>query len=181
MRENRIGSIVMFSLSLLVMATAAAGGDEDYREGKAAYDRGDVVAAVELLDRAAEEGHVRALTLLGYVYDKSEENEAAVRYYQRAAALGDGEALLALGAMYANGEGVARDFAQAVRLMEQSADAGHGPAAVTLANAYRDGGLGLSVDRAAARHWLERGIESGYEPARLELERLLASEDAARR
>lgn len=180
MRETRYGAYSLLGAVLLIAATKGLGaagdaGAEAFQEGRAAYDRGDVVAAIEHLNQAANAGHVRAMALLGYVLDKSEENTAAVRMYQRAADLGDAEALLALGVMYANGEGVEKNTESAVSLIEQAATVGYGPAIVTLANAYLKGSLGLGIDKRVARQWLERGAALGYEPARQELAKLESS------
>lgn len=164
-----------FLVGILAIATGTAvyaAGDKDYQDGRAAYERGDLIAAMEHLNRAVEQGNVSAMSLLGYVLDKSEENEAAAKMYRRAADLGDGEALLALGSLYANGEGVEKNVEKAVQLIEQSAQEGYGPAIMVLASAYSKGDLGLQVDQERARLWLRQGVSQGYEPAKTELERL---------
>lgn len=173
LRDKQI--LAVFLAAILAMAPGAAvyaGGEKDYQDGRAAYERGDLIVAMEHLDRAVEQGNVRAMSLLGYVLDKSEENEAAAKMYQRAADLGDGEALLALGSLYANGEGVEQDAERAVQLIEQSANGGYGPAIMVLASAFSKGALGLQTDKEKARRWLEQGASQGYQPASAELERL---------
>ena len=112
------------------------------------------------------------MLLLGYILDKSEENKAAFDMYQRAAKLGNGEAMFSVGVMYANGEGTERNLEQAVKMMEQSVEAGYGKATVTLALSYLEGSMGLTKSREKAIEWLNKGIEMGFEPAQRELERL---------
>jgi hypothetical protein len=49
----------------------------------------------------------------------------AVRLFRKAADMGDANAIINLGTMYANGRGVAQDGAEAMRLYRKAADMGH--------------------------------------------------------
>ena len=177
-----IQSMVNVGAGILLFAAAAHGdARKDYREGVAAHDRGDVIAAMELLERAADQGHTAAMVRLGYLLDKAEENEAAFRIYSRAAKAGNSEAALALGVMYSNGEGVHRDPRLALEWMTRAADAGHGPAVVSLAQVYLRGDHGGSPSREKAIGWLEKGVAAGYEPARRELQTLRGEKPGRRK
>lgn len=169
---KRLSLMMSLIMTIMICAVAYANADGDYKEGKAAYDRGDVITAMDLLNRSANAGSVQAMLLLGYILDKSEENKAAFDMYQRAAKLGNGEAMFSVGVMYANGEGTERNLEQAVKMMEQSVEAGYGKATVTLALSYLEGSMGLTKSREKAIEWLNKGIEMGFEPAQRELERL---------
>ena len=156
----------------LVVETANAGPQADYELGFKAYQEDDLVVAMSSLERAAEAGHPQAQTLLGYILDKAEDNESAARYYRMAADQGNAEGAYWLAALYANGEGVPKDYPEAFRWFLVAAEAGYGPAIDVVANAYLNGELGQTRDRAKAKQWLQRGADSGYEPAKTKLEQL---------
>lgn len=156
----------------LVMETASPGPQADYELGFKAYREDDLVVAVSSLERAAAAGHPPAQALLGYILDKAEDNEAAARYYRMAADQGDAKGAYWLAALYANGEGVPKDYSEAFRWFLVAAEAGYGPAIEVVANAYLNGELGQTRDRAKGQQWLQRGADSGYEPARTKLEQL---------
>ena len=172
----------VISAAILVLCAPGPGvlaaegsAKEQYEEGLAAYQRQDVLAAMQALEPAAARDYTPALVLLAHILDKANEDARAVDLYRRAAEKGDPEGELGLGGMYAAGEGVERDTDQARYWIERAARQGHGPAIVVLANAFAMGQLGLERDVARAREWLERGIESGYDPARLAMEGLESS------
>lgn len=169
-------SMVLVVAALCVAAPAHADAPADYAAGVAAHARGDVVTAMAMLRRAADAGHVPAMVRLAYLLDKAEENEAAFALYKRAADAGSSAAELALGVMYAAGEGVAADRGKALQWMSRAAGQRYGPALVTLARVYAQGDLGVTPDRAEARRLLELGAAAGYAPALQELTRL---QDAA--
>lgn len=173
--RGRPRRLLLAACALLVLAGARAAYADaaaDYKQGAEAYNRDDVITAMTLLRRATDAGNVKAMTLLAYILDKSEENEEAFRLYQRAAGLGSKEATLAVGAMYATGEGVARDPKRALEWINKAATAGYEPAMVALAKVYLEGKLGVVASRAKGMAWLERAAAAGYEPAKTELEKL---------
>ena len=145
---------------------------DDYVAGIAAHERGDVIAAMELLRRAAGAGHVAAMVRLGFLLDEAEENDAAFQVYLQAAEAGSPEGALAVGVMYANGEGVTKDPHKALIWITRAADAGYGPAQVTLAQLYLRGEMGVVRDRDQALKILDRSARAGYEPAKQQLEAL---------
>lgn len=160
-------AILAVMISLLAFShTVKADAEADYQEGLKAYQTEDVVTAMIKLESAAKEGHVGAELLLAYIYDKAEQDEEAMRIYLRLVGQGIPEAMLNLGEMYANGEGVAQDYLQAKQLMELAATRGNTAAMVFMGKAYRDGGLGLEIDLDIAREWFQLAIDNGGgEPA----------------
>jgi TPR repeat protein len=157
-------------LALAVAAPAAATPEDDFTRGREAFERDDVVTAMRLLGRAADQGHTRAQTLLAYILDRAAENEAAFELYSRAAEKGDAEAMYGLGTMYVSGDAGEVSGEKAVEWFRRAMDAGHGHAVLVLAGAYLKGNLGLTEDRDRALALLKKGAAAGYEPARKMLE-----------
>ncbi|MES9920965.1 MAG: tetratricopeptide repeat protein [Candidatus Thiodiazotropha sp.] len=170
MSNKRLNTIL--SILILIMPPLSfAGPHEDYLHGLAAYQREDLMTAIESLKIAADSGHAKAQSLLGYIYDIAEENEQAFHYYRQAAEQGEADGAYGMGMLYATGEGVAQDLFEAVRWFEKAADAGHPQAIDLLATAYLNGGLALTKDSAKAIDLLERGAALGHTPS---IERLKA-------
>ncbi|HSD60526.1 MAG TPA: tetratricopeptide repeat protein [Burkholderiales bacterium] len=158
------------ALALLFGSSLAlAGPEEDYKEGRKEFESGDQVAAIPKLKAAADQGHVRAQTLLGYILDVSEYDEEAVKYYQMAADKQDPEGLYALGGMYAAGEGVKQDPKKALELIRASAELGYETAINAMALAYWERQPGVDPkapdfnDQALV--WFRRAAEKGYPSA----------------
>ena len=148
--------------------TASGAPDEDFRAGSQAYRRGDVVQAMDLLRKSADAEHAPAQSLLAYILDKSGASEEAVAYYRKAAAQGDADGEFGLGSMYAAGEGVKRDLAEARKWITRAAEQGHAGAVNTLALAYIKGDLGIEETQRKgdeALRWVRRASDSGYVPA----------------
>lgn len=137
----------------------AEGAAETFEKGLAAYNRGDLPGALPLFRQAAEDGSADAQAWLGYLLDLAEENTEAVRWYRAAADQGHKEGLAGLADMYAKGEGVEKDLAEARSLYEKAADAGQDRAARVLAYAYEKGGLDVEPDAGQAAYWKSRAAE----------------------
>jgi TPR repeat protein len=151
---------------LCVLAVVPVSGDvraedaaETFEKGLAAYNRGDLPGALPLFRQAAEDGSADAQAWLGYLLDLAEDNTEAVRWYRAAAEQGQKDGLAGLADMYAKGEGVEKDLAEARSLYEKAADAGHDRAARVLAHAYEKGGLDVEPDAGQAAHWKSRAAE----------------------
>jgi TPR repeat protein len=145
--------------------TAAAGPEDDYELGYAAYRRDDLMSAMSHLRGAADQGHAPSQALLGYILDRAEENEAAYELYESAARQGNADGMYGLGTLYLNGEGVEQSDERTVTWFARAAEAGHDVAAMALAAAYLDGAIGLAPSRPRAIEWLELAAGRGYEPA----------------
>lgn len=149
-------------------ACAFAGPQEDYAAGAKAYRAGDVSGAMALLRKSADAGHAPSQVLLADILDKAGFDEEAVAYYRKAAGKGSADGEFGLGAMYASGEGVKRDLAEARKWFTRAAEKGHSQAVNVLAQAYMRGELGLDErgrEGPAALAWIRRAADNGYVPA----------------
>jgi TPR repeat protein len=75
-----------------------------------------------------------------------------VQQTRQAAEQGDANAQFRLGAMYANGQGVGQDFAQAAQWWRRAAEQGQATAQFGLGTLY-DSGTGVAQDHAQAIQW----------------------------
>ena len=87
---------------------------------------------------------------------------------RQAAEQGDAEAQYNLGFMYAEGRGVSKDEAEAVRWYRLAADQGLAGAQHVLAAMYADG-RGVSKDEAEAVRWYRLAADQGYAKAQYTL------------
>jgi hypothetical protein len=83
---------------------------------------------------------------------KTGDYKTAARLFKVAAEAGDLESQANLGTMYAVGQGVKRDPAEAVRLYRQAAERGYAPAQSQLGEMYYSG-LGVAHSDGEAVHW----------------------------
>lgn len=159
----------LFAVLLVWQSWAVwAAPEDDFRAGSQAFREGDVVQAMAVLKKSADAGHAPSQSLLAYILDKAEFNDEAIAYYRKAAAQGDAEGEFGLGSMYAAGEGVKRDPAEARKWITRAAEKGHAAAINALAEAYIKGGLGIDEKQrssAEALVWVRRAADSGYVPA----------------
>ncbi len=151
-------------MALSCWATVAlAGPQEDYDAGVKAQSDRDMVGAMQMFRRAADAGHAMAQAQLANILDKSEFNLEAVSYYRKSADQGNADGQLGLGTMYAVGEGVKQDLAEARKWVTLAAEQGHKKAINMLAGNYLSGGLGLA-DAARqgpeALRWITRAAEN---------------------
>jgi TPR repeat protein len=144
--------------------TASATADDPEAEmqaGLEAWQAGDMVGAMNHYQVAAEAGLAPAQAKLGYIYDQSNDDEKAVRWYREASLQRDPDGEYGLGEMYAKGEGVEQDFDMAIEMYMRAAVGGHAQARRVLANAYELGTLGRDVDAAESLRWLTLAANSG--------------------
>ncbi len=152
-------SIMAAWLFLLPLTGSAAESIDDYMaKAQEAFDESDIVGAMSYYRKPAEAGHVPAQNRLAYLLNISEQNEEAVEWYRKAAASGDAEAEFHLGGMYAEGDGIPQDKAQAMKLFTTAANRGYTPAIHLMVAAYEKGEMGLRVDYESAREWLDKGV-----------------------
>jgi TPR repeat protein len=148
----------------LLLADEAAQSDEKpgtaieerLAEGLTAFNRGDVIGAMQHYRAAADAGSSEAKVRLAWILDQSEDNEGALRLYTEAAAEGNAAGQFGLAEMYANGEGVRRDLRRAVDLFQSAAANGHTQSMAVLAAAYDEGSLSLAPDPERAQYWTDR-------------------------
>lgn len=79
--------------------------------------------AFKWLNRAAHQDDVIAQAYLGEIYSLQQNYEKALEWYNKAADQGNGRALLGLGNMHLNGNGVPQNKKQGVTLIRQAAEA----------------------------------------------------------
>ena len=152
----------------LHMTLAWTGPADDFRAGSQAFRSGDIVQAMALLKKSADMGHAPAQALLGDILDQSEFNEEALAYYRKAAQQGNADGEFGVGSMYAAGEGVARDPAEALKWFTRAAEKDHVLATKVLAQAYMKGELGLTEAQRSgpvALLWVRRAADLGDVPA----------------
>ena len=85
--------------------------------------------AKRLLEQAAQQGDLYAMTSLGVIYNNGQgveqSYEKAFEYYEQAADLGHAKAQNNLGSLFAKGQGVQIDFAKAREWWKKAAAQGH--------------------------------------------------------
>ena len=119
----------------------------------------DVPTAIKFCNSAGKASR-RAMYQLGRAYAANRQLPEAVAAWRKAADKGSSSAMVELGVLYATGNGVAKDDAQARALLEKAAQAGN-PRGVT--NLAALGGGATPADPAQARQLLARAAETNAE------------------
>jgi uncharacterized protein len=123
--------------------------------------RRDDVEALRWFRRALLQRYSIAPTNIASVYQHRGNNRRAMFWYQRAAAWGDGDALVEVGCRYYAGVGVRRDPVQAVRCFLKAitskniSQAGREDAMFHLGTAFHEG-RGVKQSNARAIKWLSQ-------------------------
>lgn len=146
------------SVTAVVAEESAAGFSA---RGDVAYNRGDIMDAIQWYRKAADLGDTHAQVRLGYIYDKAEENEQAVIWYRKAAEEGDPAGQHGLAQMYATGEGVPRDTALALSMMKEAAQQDYVPSLLALAVTFEKGGDGVAADFPVSLEYWRKAAELG--------------------
>jgi uncharacterized protein len=156
-----------------LLALALFGTAGPLEDGVAAYQRGDHVAAMQILRPLAEQGDAAAQANLGLMYDTGrgvpQDYAEALVWYRKAADQGYAVAQFNLGLMYANGRGVPQDDAQAVVWYRKAAEQGDAKAQFNLGRCYR-AGCGVEKDEAEAVQWFRKAADQGHREARKALD-----------
>ena len=84
-----------------------------------------------------------------------------MKWYRKAAEQGNAEAQSRLGYMYGEGEGVAKDDAEAVKWNRKAAEQGDYSSQDAVGNSYFDG-KGVPQDYVEAAKWYRLSAEQGY-------------------
>jgi uncharacterized protein len=129
------------------------------------YARGHAVQrdpdqALRLYRQAADAGDAEGMNAVGYRYNYASPPDyaAAVRWYCMAVLRGHTRAMNNLGILFANGQGVQRDIAEARSLWRQSAQRGH-------LNAQTNLGESLASDPSLPDGQRQDGMRMLYEAA----------------
>jgi TPR repeat protein/serine/threonine protein kinase len=124
----------------------------------------DLRKAVELYQKAADQGNSVAQNSLGYLYEKgtgvTKDLSKAVELYQKAADQGNAVAQTALGYRYENGTGVAKDLSKAVELYRKAADQGNAAGQNNLGICYENG-TGVAKDLSKAVELYQKAADQG--------------------
>ena len=107
-------------------------------------------------------------------YAKANRFRTAAEQYHRAADQNYAAAQLALGMLYADGEGVAKDDQQAVAWFRKAANQGYAPAQDRLGFIYQSG-EGVSKDVQQAVAWFRKAADQGYAFAQYRLGAMYAN------
>ena len=113
-------------------------------------------------------GVVRAGFDEGFAAYQNKDFATALREWEPLAAQGDASAQNNLGAMYANGLGVAQDYKEAVKWYRLAADQGYYGAQNNLGLSY-DNGLGVAQDYKEAVKWYRLAADQGHVGAQFNL------------
>ncbi|MBZ9540091.1 MULTISPECIES: tetratricopeptide repeat protein [Modicisalibacter] len=113
---------------------------------------------LRLLQRCADAGHITALSVYGHMLFQRgispQDKARGARYVLQAAQTGDVQAQYQAASIYEHGcAQYPRRDDHAVTWYARAGEAGYAPAARRLAEAYRRGELGLSVDPRRAAQW----------------------------
>lgn len=135
--------------------------EADYQKALLTERQGRFIEALGLLKDVAEKGHPGAQNYYGYMLDKSDEDEAAVKWYKKSAAQNNIDGILSLAKMYAAGEGVQKDIPKAVKLYEKAIGLGSIGAMKAFAYAYKNGGLSFEKNNELALKWFKKATDLG--------------------
>lgn len=145
---------------------AWAGPDEDYKTGAKMYAVGDMLGAMPIIKKAADDGHAAAQALYAdMILAGDAGDEQALSYFRKSAEQGNAEGQFGLGSMYASGEGVKRDLAEGRKWVTKAAEQGHHAAINEMALAYMTGGLGITDDARKseqALRWIRQAADNNF-------------------
>ena len=88
---------------------------------------------------------------------------------------GEADAQVTLGLIYARGEGVPQDYAEAASWFREAAEQGHALAQLSIGLRYFTG-LGVPQDDAEAVAWYRRAVEQGHTDAQARIEQMRAEQ-----
>lgn len=89
------------------------------------------------------------------------KSESFLKWYLRAAALGDGRSAARVGEAYQKGQGVPKNDTTALEWFHKAQDLGHAGACWDIGNAYRFG-RGVDKNLGKAFEWYRKGAELGH-------------------
>lgn len=149
-----------------------------YREGEAAFTKGDVQLAASIWRHSAKLGHPEAqyelasLMLDGTMVERNLDR--ALHYFRKAADQGHHKAQYNMGVAFAKGVGVQQDTGEAVVWWRVSALNGNTDAQFNLGLMYSNG-YGVAKDMVVAARWWQQAAIQGDAAAQFNLGMLYAS------
>jgi TPR repeat protein len=163
----RVVKSVFISFGFLIFFAPGYGAtdDENFIElgekGIEAFRQGNLILAMDLLNKSAVKGYAPAQTTLAYIMDQAEENDRAFEWFELAAKQNYAAAQFGLGNMYAKGEGTPKDPLIAGQWIKKSALQQHAPAMRAYAYALEYGNLGFEMGPDQALHWYRLCSDAG--------------------
>lgn len=156
-------NILIWSMALLLLLPSMLQADarSDGDQGIAEYRKGNLIEAMQLLEKSAAQGYVPAQTTLAYILDAAEQDDDAFHWYQQAAESNDATGLFGLGGMYIKGEGTVKDPVKGGQLIKRAAQLEHVRAMRVYARALEHGQLGLEPDHRSAAEWYQKAARLG--------------------
>jgi TPR repeat protein len=114
------------------------------------------------LKKAAEAGDIEAMIRLGtfYLNDLKPDYLEALRWFRRAAEMGNAFAMERLGGMHRDGYGVKQDYQQAMAWYRKAMDGGD-LAAIASIGWMHYHGMGIPKNHAEALKWYRKAAEKG--------------------
>ena len=163
---KRTPLIVSLAAAALMAAGAGAAPADDHARGVAAYNRGDVVAAMSALRAPAKAGHASSQVFLAFILDRADFVDEAFALYRSAAEQGDPAGLAGLAGAYLSGRGIAKDEKAALQQFSKAAERGHALSIEIVAIAHLKGELGLAeAPDAQVLAAVRRAAEQGHLPS----------------
>ena len=134
--------------------------EPDYRRARKWYAR-----AAAQCSRDATFAIVRLGSLHEHGLGGKKDVQAALKYYRRAAKLGDADAQNAIGFLYDTGRGVRQSYKRALKWYARAATGSfHDESCNNIGNLYHNG-LGVKRDVKRAKHWYKLAVRLGNEMA----------------
>ena len=158
--------LAIFMMIGSLSGCGSASNDEAETSAQAAEDE-DVKQMEE--DAAAKEADAIEYYEAGRAYlygldGKEVDLESAYTNFEKAAELGNANAMTSIGWMYNNGNGVEQDYAVAMEWYEKAAELGDVIAMYNIGWAY-DCGNGVEQDYTVAMEWYEKAADLGDDVA----------------
>ena len=152
---------VFLVLSLWAIPPLAFG---NYKDGTAAFERGDYEIALKTFHILADRNDPRGQYGLGLMYDLGTgvnlDFQEAVKWYKLSAEQGNSDAQNNLATMYAEGEGVNKDYKKAIKWYELAAQQGNFDAPNNLGTMYLQG-IEVRRNYIVAYMWFHLGEMKG--------------------
>jgi TPR repeat protein len=141
-------------------------------EIQGSYDiaKTDVATALKACKAAAAASDAprRISFELGRAFEFNGQNAEAAKAYRKAVDAGNTTAMVGLGTLLINGNGVKKDETEARMLFEKAANAGDAMAMSNLGALY-GAGIGVPVDFATSRNWYEKAASADSSEAMYQL------------
>ena len=143
-----------------------------FKQGNAAYDRGEFAEALRLLRPLADEGNPHAQGIVGIMYAAGngvpQDYAESAKWFRLAADRGEAQAQFLLGGQFDTGRGVPQDYGEAVKWYRLAAEQGVGSAQLNLGVMYAKG-HGVPQDDIEAHKWLNLAAATANDPSTREL------------